>query len=93
MHQKAQTRATRCRVQNVLFATLALAIVSGFVGWRGLSSPVIAKSADVPFRLMEATTGRRRPHSRRALSPRSSSSTCTWRALLRTTAGVRPSTR
>ena len=93
MHQKAQTRATRCRVQNVLFATLALAIVSGFVGWRGLSSPVLAKPHDVPFRFMESTILETQAALEAAPSRRNSWWECIWRGSRHMTIRGRPSMR
>ena len=55
MHQKARTGATRGRFQNFLFATVAMVILNGFLGWRGPSSPMLANPHDVPFRFMEST--------------------------------------
>jgi Asp-tRNA(Asn)/Glu-tRNA(Gln) amidotransferase A subunit family amidase len=55
MDQKARVRATRVRFKNFLLATLALAMVAGAAGWRGLSSPLLANPHDVPFRFMEST--------------------------------------
>ena len=45
----------RVRIRNFITATVALTMLSGALVWREASAPVLAKSATVPFRLMEAS--------------------------------------
>jgi amidase len=38
-----------------IFSLVAAGVMCGVMGWQGTTTPVVAKSATVPFRLMEAT--------------------------------------
>ena len=56
MYSQTSIRATsRARIRSFLCGALAVTALSVALAWQGTAGPVMAKSATVPFRLMEAT--------------------------------------
>jgi amidase len=56
MHRGTSFQPTRrAPIRHLVFAAMTAAVLGGMLAWHGATQPVIAKSATVPFRLMEAT--------------------------------------